>query len=562
METLYIYALKSIVCSGVLLSYYFIFLKDKTFHHYNRFFLLFSVVMSLLLPLLKISYFTVEVSPQLFYLINGEKSSVAQPETPSFNLFNLIIISVLSLVSLFLLYRLLAGIWQIQKLKKQCQKEEIHGVSFYHTTRQDAPFSFFKNLFWKEDISLQSPVGQMIFKHEIVHITQGHSWDKLFISLVQVVFWFNPMFYFIKKELHLIHEYLADKKSIEQSNTKAFAEMLLASHFSSHAAHLANPFFSSHIKKRLTMLKKSNTSFAYLRKAATLPLIFILVFAYAVNTKNKEIKDFNNTVNQLVEQQNQTQKNTIVPANIAQDTTKKTLPLLENQDQNTSQQSKNETNKDLGWSLNSDKLNDAVVKLTQNAENIENYINSDDFQAQLKDIEKIAKEAEGQYLLAEKELKKALAQYDSLELKLNSKNFKIKLRQTEKAAQQAREAGKQAEKEAQEIRKTVNSKAFQQQVQQAKEAAKYAKKEAEKAKKELKAELKQLNLDFLEGKNTIIINKSDKDQPTKTKEYTYLLNGNPTNLKTIQQLQSKDIKVINITDRKDKREISITTKSK
>ena len=46
----------------------------------------------------------------------------------------------------------------------------------------------------------------------MVHIEQKHSWDKLFIEFVQAVFWFNPIFYWLKKELFLIHEYLADKR--------------------------------------------------------------------------------------------------------------------------------------------------------------------------------------------------------------------------------------------------------------------------------------------------------------------------------------------------------------
>lgn len=68
----------------------------------------------------------------------------------------------------------------------------------------------------------------------MVHIEQKHSWDKIFIEFVQAVFWFNPIFYWIKKELFLIHEYLADKKAVKQNDTKAFAQMLLASKFSEH----------------------------------------------------------------------------------------------------------------------------------------------------------------------------------------------------------------------------------------------------------------------------------------------------------------------------------------
>jgi hypothetical protein len=50
-----IYAAKTILISGLLYGYYWIFLRNKAFHRYNRIYLLSLVVIMLLLPLLKIS---------------------------------------------------------------------------------------------------------------------------------------------------------------------------------------------------------------------------------------------------------------------------------------------------------------------------------------------------------------------------------------------------------------------------------------------------------------------------------------------------------------------------
>ena len=70
MEALFIYFGKVFLASGVMLLYYQLFLKDKTFHHYNRFYLLATVLIGLLLPLLKVSYFTLEVNRDMYLLIN------------------------------------------------------------------------------------------------------------------------------------------------------------------------------------------------------------------------------------------------------------------------------------------------------------------------------------------------------------------------------------------------------------------------------------------------------------------------------------------------------------
>ena len=191
---------------------------------------------------------------------------------------------------------------KIQLLKKKFSKENFEGISFYQTDLAEAPFSFFKNLFWKNSIAIQSDLGRQILKHEMVHIEQKHSWDKIFLEIITSLFWFNPFFYLIKKEIHLIHEYLADKKAIKNSDTKAFAQMLLASHFSGKQLPATSPFLSSNLKKRLTMLKKSKTKFSYARRIFALPLLFILSFIYLINAKNKEITNTNLEIKNAVSQ--------------------------------------------------------------------------------------------------------------------------------------------------------------------------------------------------------------------------------------------------------------------
>ncbi len=51
------YVLKVIMCSGILCGYYYIALRNKIFHRWNRFYLLASVLLALAAPLLKINIF-------------------------------------------------------------------------------------------------------------------------------------------------------------------------------------------------------------------------------------------------------------------------------------------------------------------------------------------------------------------------------------------------------------------------------------------------------------------------------------------------------------------------
>ncbi|KQT31495.1 antirepressor [Chryseobacterium sp. Leaf405] len=310
METVLIYLVKVILCSGVTFLYYQLSLKDKTFHHYNRFYLLSAMLISLLLPLVKIEDFTIQVSSSVYKLIDQVQNFKTIKNSDNDYIYLRIIFSALGLVSLYLLGKLIYGIFKIQKLKNQFKKEIFDGINFYQTNLTEAPFSYFRNLFWKNSITLNSEVGKQILKHEMVHIEQKHSFDKIFIEIITSVFWFNPFFHIIKKEISLIHEYLADKKAVQQSDTKAFAQMLLASHFSGKQLPATSPFLSSNLKKRLRMLQKPNTKFGYARRILALPVVFTVAFAYLVNAKNQEIKATNIEIEKAV---SQIKKDTIVP---------------------------------------------------------------------------------------------------------------------------------------------------------------------------------------------------------------------------------------------------------
>lgn len=285
-----------LLCSAVMWSYYLLFLKDKTFHHYNRFYLLATIVISLFLPLLKVEYFTIETDNRIFLLLQSFSLQTANHTTAGID-WKSIALFILLVVSIVLFVRLLIGIYKINRMKNQYDGKELKGVRFYITDLHDAPFSFFKNLFWKKSIEIDSDLGKQILKHEMVHIEQKHSWDKLFIEFVQAVFWFNPIFYWLKKELFLIHEYLADKKAVKQNDTKAFAQMLLASKFSGTPLPATSPFLSSNLKKRLQMITKPHyTKFSYARRVMALPVLFGISFTYLVTAKNKEIAKTNREI--------------------------------------------------------------------------------------------------------------------------------------------------------------------------------------------------------------------------------------------------------------------------
>lgn len=496
MEPILLYFGKMILCSAVMFAYYLLFLKDKTFHHYNRFYLLFSVVISMILPLVKVSYFTIETNKNLYLLLSRFNQTQTQTNNYDITIYS-IFYTIIGVVSVTFLIKLFLGILKINSIKKQFPKETIEGIKFYQTNLNNAPFSFFRNLFWKKSIEINSPVGQQILKHEMVHIEQKHSWDKLLMQVSRSVFWFNPVFYFINKEINLIHEYLADKKAVKKSDTKAFAQMLLESHFSGSVIPVTSPFLSSNLKKRFTMITKNQTKYSYARKLFALPILFLMVFAYMVNAKNKEIMETNNAIEIAVKQ---IKMDTIQPkqsefdslANNHQRQTKAYSDALQEDHLRMKAISKKmaEKGKELSALKKAKKEYSAEYKALENemetlATQMEGVVNSDNYKRNIKGLEENSEAMAKMYdsPIFKKKIADAEKVAGKAEAMVNSKDFKKKIADAEKRAKDAealvnsKEFKKriaEAEKRAEEAVVKVNSPEFQKKIQDAQKKAQEA----------------------------------------------------------------------------------------
>lgn len=168
--------------------------------------------------------------------------------------------------------------------------KELLGFYLVMTDVKGTPFSFFKYVFWNNSIDLHSELGRGILAHEVAHVEENHSFDKILIELQLIFGWFNPILWLIRNELYLIHEFIADKKSVENNDVSVLAELLLASAYPSQQHLLSNPFFFSPIKRRIQMFTKTKTKYSYLRRLTILPIlaVIVLLFAFrnhAINSK-------------------------------------------------------------------------------------------------------------------------------------------------------------------------------------------------------------------------------------------------------------------------------------
>ncbi len=291
MTIFFIYLLKVIICSAVLTAYYFLCLRNKVFHQWNRFFLLLVVLLSLTVPLLQFTIFhTPEEAQQgAIKLLNAVYAEgepvVILSQKNSFNLSDWPVYLYGS-VSLILLCGFLLSLIKIFRLIRQNCAQEVQKILFINTEVKGTPFSFFHYIFWNKAIDINSQAGTQIFKHELVHVREWHTLDKLLMQVVLALFWCNPLFWVIRYELRMMHEFIADKKAVQQQDASQLAALILQTTYPKNFAQIINPFFHQSIKRRLYMLTKiQNPRINYLSRILILPLLAFLVLAFAVKTK-------------------------------------------------------------------------------------------------------------------------------------------------------------------------------------------------------------------------------------------------------------------------------------
>jgi N-acetylmuramoyl-L-alanine amidase len=291
-----LYLVKVVLVSGLLFGYYRIFLRDRLFHQYNRYYLLGATLASLILPLIRLPLPDALpligraplLGPALHAIVPGNwNEPPAAVEVPgavtSSGWSAAMLITLLYLATmLFLLGVYLRQLWHIRQLPRRYPRERLGRIDFFVTREPGTPFSFLNRLFWNAEIDIESARGRQIFLHEWYHIRQRHTLDLLWLKTVLTIWWINPFFYLIYREIRTIHEFLADRYAVGDADRYEYAELLVWHSVQERPLSILHPFFQSSIKRRITMLTQlHSTRPGYWSRMMVLPLTFLLLCAFA-----------------------------------------------------------------------------------------------------------------------------------------------------------------------------------------------------------------------------------------------------------------------------------------
>lgn len=258
------FILESGVSLALLSMIYVLFLRKETFFKINRWFLMGSVIFSVVLPVLKFRVFSpqpvmlaeVTVTPYRNMLeaitvySHGFSGSVEQAIISA----NLLIYIYLAGV-MFFSGRFLFRIIQLLLLIRNHKVQVSNGFKIVTLGKETSPFSFLKYVFVSE-LLLQNKGYDKMLAHELEHVKQGHSIDVIFLEILTVFQWFNPFMWMLNRAIRENHEYLADQAVLTSGVTRGYYKKLLLDQFVGGQLVIANNFNYSIIKNRIKMMSK------------------------------------------------------------------------------------------------------------------------------------------------------------------------------------------------------------------------------------------------------------------------------------------------------------------
>jgi beta-lactamase regulating signal transducer with metallopeptidase domain len=283
-----IYILKSAACLGVFFIFYKVFLENENMHLFKRFYLLGTIFIPFLIPFITFTTFinpSETISQVVFTNTIGEDSN----SLSFLELLPTILWSIYFIGVAFFTFRFVKNLISLVLKIKRNPKLNIQSHINVLLQKQVIPHTFFKYIFLNKSNYEAKEIPEEVLLHEQTHANQKHSIDIIFIEILQILFWFNPLIYLLKNSIKLNHEFLADEAVLSRGiESRNYQKILLVFSSNTPSPHLANSINYSLIKKRFTVMKKQTSrSKIWVRSFLILPLLAIVIFSFS---STKEIE--------------------------------------------------------------------------------------------------------------------------------------------------------------------------------------------------------------------------------------------------------------------------------
>lgn len=294
-----------LVSMALFLSGYWLLMRHEVRHQMVRIYLLSTMLISLILPLVHLHlperlpqpmaststvYSTFMVEQRLGESVSSGTEGVAGPEIqadesvepalPGNSKRSLWVVAGwiywlgVGMMALVFIIRLASLLGRLRG--QTYSKHEGYRLA---VIEGDSPaFSFGRSIVIGRSNFSDQEVEQLL-GHELVHVRHHHTEDVLLCEVMKVALWFNPFVWLYARELKRVHEYQADQQMVSGEHATTYLQLLYHQLSGREYSTIGNNFDYRITQKRIKMMKQHKTRFGSLSLFVALPVMALILFA-------------------------------------------------------------------------------------------------------------------------------------------------------------------------------------------------------------------------------------------------------------------------------------------
>jgi len=291
MSPLFLYFLKASLFLIVFYAFYRLVLKNETWYRFNRFYLLATMALSALLPIISLPATGIPLPAVTFQLgeVNVSSSGQVVPQPVQLSIEEVVMWFYIAIVMVFI-FRLLYNVFRLIRIRKMSGRLTEATLNVFVNPDVPSSFSFFTWIFLdtKQTDDIRKNV---ILSHELAHIRQLHSLDLLIAEVFKAFFWFHPFSWLYHNSLQEVHEYLADRQVLRAGTRAAeYMGVLMQQIDLSHPLPISNHFNQSLLKRRFTMITKSKSGRLKAFRAGLLLPVLLFSCIFILNSMQNAVQ--------------------------------------------------------------------------------------------------------------------------------------------------------------------------------------------------------------------------------------------------------------------------------
>ena len=318
------YIIEFLFCTGAFVALYKLLIERRVAHSWARRYLIVTMFLSLLIPLLELPLYPAETIyyeipvittpnpvvddslPMIPQTPTAETTTAVAPtatasegvilETPSrlsvdgSSVLVSVVWAIYFIIVALNLARFAWRIYIIGKLRRHSQLSvyELYTLAVSEQVRE--PFSFWRTIYVNRAIAAGREFNQVI-SHELSHIRHHHTVERLALELLRCVAWFNPFVWLAGSALVEVHEWQADSDVLSEGYDVYEYRQLIFRQLFGYTPDMTSGLSSSQTSKKrfLMMTNFKKGKFSLLRLGVALPLVAVLVFAFGAVRAESEI---------------------------------------------------------------------------------------------------------------------------------------------------------------------------------------------------------------------------------------------------------------------------------